>query len=60
MFGRTVTIGDESVLVFCTPETPLSEVCRIAAEKYERMEIAKRAGDQNVQAFRAALQEAGR
>jgi hypothetical protein len=59
MFGRYVQIGGEGILVFCSPETPLSEVCRRAAEMFAREESAERENNADAKAFRAALQEAG-
>jgi hypothetical protein len=41
MFGRTVDIDGTEVFVFCTPETPYSEILQRAAEilrKEEREE----------------------
>lgn len=44
MFGRTVSIDGRDIFVFCTPQTPYSEICRRAAvqlEKDEEIEAAR-------------------
>lgn len=38
MFGRYVEVNGKRVFVFCTPQTPLSEVCQRAARQLAREE----------------------
>lgn len=38
MFGRMVKVDDREYFVFCTPETPFSEVLRRASHQAERQE----------------------
>lgn len=55
MFGRYVEIGDERVLVLCTPETPLSEVCRRAVRQFMLLEENEKAKSEWYRQYNAAL-----
>ncbi len=43
MFGRTVTIDGRSILVLCTPDTPLWEVLQKAAAQLKAEETEEQA-----------------
>lgn len=52
MFGRYVEVGEKRVLVFCTPQTPLSEVCQRAARQLAREEENELKGSEYYQLYR--------
>jgi hypothetical protein len=55
MFGRYVTIENKKIFVFCSPETPLSEVCRRASLTLEREEKEAHDARGYAKAYRYAI-----
>jgi hypothetical protein len=55
MFGRTVSIDGREIFVFCTPQTPYSEICRRAMWQLERDEEIEAARSPQRIAYKAAV-----
>lgn len=57
MFGRTVTIDGRSIFITCTPQTPLSEILRRAADQLSIEERRAQQSDPTYLAYRRAVDE---
>jgi len=60
MFGRLVKIDGKEVFVFCTPQTPYSEICRHAAEILRLEEAEEKKARAEALGYARALPSADR